>query len=106
MSDYDDWDVDDGMAPEGPPEVMLHLSLVGLNGWPQNFKDALLLREHMEAGKPPLGDSGWAYELNQLNQQLHPDLNALLYRLAWAAYRQGVLHGELLERERIYPTIK
>lgn len=100
MSDYDDWDVDDGMAPEGPPEVMLHLSLVGFNGWPQNFKDALLLREHMEAGKPPLGDSEWAYELQQLSSKLHPDINEIVRRIAWAAYRQGILHGELLSEVR------
>lgn len=107
MSDYGDWDVDDGCAPEGPPEELLHLCLTGNGGWGLSIKDALMMREHMEAGKPPLGDSSWKHELEQqLSSQLHHDVHAIARRIAWAAYRQGVLHGELLERERIYPTIK
>lgn len=108
MSDYNDWEVDDGEGPQGPPEEMLHLCLTDNGGWGLTIKDALKMREDMETGKPPpLGDSSWKHELEQqLCSQLHPDVHAIIHRIAWSAYRQGVLHGELLERERNYPNIK
>lgn len=97
----DDWDVDDGMAPEGAPEELLHLAMTGNGAWGLSIKDALQMREHMAGGKPPQGDSAWAQELeHHLRSQLHPDVHAIARRIAWAAYRQGILHGEELARYR------
>jgi hypothetical protein len=93
----DDWDLENEMAPEGPPEELLHLALTCNGGWGLSVKDALMMREHMEAGKLPLGDSSWKHELEQqLLSQMHLDAR----RIAWAAYRQGILHGELLSKAR------
>jgi hypothetical protein len=94
---FDDWEVDDGMAPEGPAEELLHLAVTA--EWNLTIKDAVELRPFMDAGKPPLGDSTWKHELEQqLPSQLHPDVHAIARRIAWAAYRQGILHGELLAK--------
>jgi hypothetical protein len=100
MSDiFDDWEVDDGMAPEGPPEELLHLAMLG--EWRLTVEDALALRQHMDPGKPPVGDSTWKHELeHKLRSQLHPDVHGIARRLAWAAYRQGILHGELLAKHQ------
>lgn len=108
MSDiFDYWESERELAPEGPPEQLLHLCLTGNGAWGLGIKDALQMRQHMDGGKPPLGDSSWKYALEQqLSQQLHPDLHNMVSSLVWGAYRQGIMHGEELERERIYPTIK
>ena len=57
---FDDWEVDDGMAPEGPPEELVHLAMTSNSRWGLSIKDALQMRPFMDAGKPPLGDSTWA----------------------------------------------
>lgn len=62
MNDDFDWD-DDGMAPEGPPEELVHLALTCNGAWGLSIKDALQMREHMDGGKPPHGDSSWKHEL-------------------------------------------
>ncbi len=98
---FDDWEVDDGMAPEGPAEELLHLAMTRNARWNLTIKDAVELRQHMDGGKSPLGDSTWKHELEQqLPSQLHPDVHAIARRIAWAAYRQGVLHGELLAQHK------
>jgi hypothetical protein len=98
---FDTWESDDGMAPEGLPEELVHLALTCNGGWGLGIKDALGMRQNMDAGKPPLGDSSWKHELEQqLNSQLHPDVYGIARRIAWAAYRQGILHGELLAKHQ------
>lgn len=98
MSDiFDDYEVDDGMAPEGPPEKLMHLAMIA--EWNLTIMDAVCMRQNMDAGKLPLGDSSWKHELEQqLPSQLHPDVHAIARRIAWAAYRQGILNGELLAK--------
>jgi hypothetical protein len=96
MSDiFDDWEVDDGMAPEGPAEELLHLAMTA--EWNLTIKDAVELRPFMDAGKPPLGDSTWKHELEDLRDG-DPKTYDTARRIAWAAYRQGILHGELLAK--------
>jgi hypothetical protein len=102
MSDiFDDWESERELAPEGAPEALVHLALTCNGGWGLSIKDAVQMRQHMDGGKPPLGDSTWKHELEQqLPSQLHPDVHAIARRIAWAAYRQGILHGELLAKHQ------
>jgi hypothetical protein len=102
MSDiFDDWESERELAPEGAPEELVHLALTCNGGWGLSIKDALQMRQHMDGGKPPWGDSTWKHELEQqLPAQLHPDVHAIARRIAWAAYRQGILHGEALARHK------
>jgi hypothetical protein len=92
---YSDWEVDDGNAPEGPPEELLHLAITGR--WGLTMQDALELRRVMGDGKPPLVDSTWQHGLEDLRDG-DPKAYDTARRLAWAAYRQGILHGELLAK--------
>lgn len=99
MSDIfdDDWESERELAPEGAPEELVHLALTCNGGWGLSIKDAVGMRPHMDGGKPPLGDSSWKHELEDLR-----DGDSKAYdtarRLAWAAYRQGIIHGELLAK--------
>jgi hypothetical protein len=99
FDDWDDYNAERELAPEGWPEELVHLALTCNGGWGLGIKDAVGMRQNMDAGKPPLGDSSWKHELEQqLNSQLHPDVYGIARRIAWAAYRQGILHGELLAK--------
>ena len=94
----DTWD-SDGDAPEGPLVELLRLGVLGQ--WGLTLVDALELRQLMrkENQSPPLVD--WEYELQQkLRQQLSPDAFDSVKSVAWAAYRQGMLHGELLVKHQ------
>jgi hypothetical protein len=99
MNDDFDWNDEDELAPEGPPEELLHLAMTCNGSWGLSIKDALQMREHMNAGKPPEGDSSWKNELEDMRDHAAKVYEAARH-IAWKAYRQGILHGEELAKFR------
>lgn len=100
MSDiYDDWESERELAPEGAPHELVHLTLTCNGAWGLSITDALQMRSYMNDEKPPLGDSSWRHELEDLRDG-DPKAYDTARRLAWAAYRQGILNGELLAKHQ------
>jgi hypothetical protein len=98
---YDDYEVDDGMAPEGPVIELLHIAMTG--HWGMTIKDALELRRIMDDETPPEGgdDSAWQREVEDMRDDLFDSkVYDTVRRIAWAAYRQGIFHGELLSLQK------
>lgn len=102
MSDYDDWDNEDELAPMGPPAELIHLALTGNGGWGLGVSDACGMRNAMrECGdEPPVIDSTWKHELEMVAKLHGYEAYEMARRIAWAAYRQGIVHGEVMLKHR------
>jgi hypothetical protein len=103
--DWDDYNAERELAPEGPPDVLVHLALTCNGAWGLSIKDALEMRQHIDPPELPEGNSSWTHELRDIDKMFGGKVQEHASRIAWAAYRQGILHGELLQKSRQAPTI-
>lgn len=105
MSDYDDWDNEDELAPMGPPAELIHLALTGDGAWGLGIPDACGMRNAMrECGdEPPMNDLQWKTDLDKFMKIAsgQDKLQDMARRIAWAAYRQGIVHGEVMLKHRV-----
>lgn len=105
MSDYDDWGNEDELAPMGPPAELIHLALTGDGTWDLGVKDAVGMRNAMrECGdEPPVNDLQWKTDLDKFMKIASGQgkLQDMARRIVWAAYRQGIVHGEVMLKHRI-----
>lgn len=104
MSDYDDWEsAERELAPMGPKAELIHLVLTG-TGYCGGVSDACGMRNAMrECGdEPPVIDRQWLHDLEMFMKLAsgQDKLQDMARRIAWAAYRQGIVHGEVMLKHR------
>lgn len=104
-NEHDDWEPEDELAPMGPPAELIHLALTGNSGWSLSVSDACDMRNAMrECGdEPAVVDRQWPLDLEMFMKLANGqnNLQDLARRIAWQAYRQGIVHGEVMLKHRI-----
>ena len=103
LFEQDDWEPEDELAPMGPPAELIHLALTCNGGWGLSIRDAIGGRNAMrECGaEPPVVDSAWKHDLETISKLHGYEAYEMARRIAWAAYRQGIIHGEVMLKHRI-----
>lgn len=103
--DDDFWDPADEFPPEGPPAAMIHLALTCNGAWGLGILDACDMRNAMRTcgDEPPVDDRQWVVDLEIFRKiaQGQEDLKSMAEQIAWAAYRQGIVHGEAILKFRV-----
>jgi len=104
-NEYDDWDNEDELHPMGPPAELIHLALTGNGGWGLSVSDACGMRNAMrECGdEPSVIDRQWQNDLEIFMKLAsgQSKLQDMARRIVWEAYRQGIVHGEVMLKHRI-----
>jgi hypothetical protein len=101
----DDWDNEDELAPMGQPAELIHLALTGNGGWGLGVSDACGMRNAMrECGdEPPVVDRQFLLDLEMFMKLAsgQDKWQDMARRIAWQAYAQGIVHGEVMLKHRL-----